>query len=171
MKKINGFTLIELMVTLFVALALIGVGVPSFNSAVKNARLSKSTNLLVTSLHRARSEALKRSRNVIMCANNASCNSDNWENGWILFVDENEDSKKDSTEELIFQQDQLKGTTVRFNGGIGGNSKLGFSSRGTPVDKVAGTFSICDDRNDTGKAVVIANSGRTRYDDDTEASC
>ncbi len=171
MRKSNGFTLVELLVTLFVALVLVGIGVPSFNSAVKNARLSKSTNLLVTSLHRARAEALKRSRNVIMCADNGNCNSDSWENGWIMFVDENEDSIRDSSEELIFEQNKLKGTTVRFAGSLGVANKLGFSSRGTPVNKATGTFSICDDRNNTGKAVIIAASGRTRYDDDAQASC
>lgn len=169
MKTLRGFTLVELLVTLFVALVLVAVGIPSFNSAVKNARLTKSTNLLVTSLHRARSEALKRSRNVIMCAN-LNCDSSAWENGWILFVDENEDSKKDSEEELIFEQNQLKGTTVRY-AGFNSNNKLGFTSRGIPVSKNNGTFSICDDRNNTGKAVIIANSGRTRYDYDAESNC
>jgi len=170
-SKKSGFSLVELMVTLVVAFLLVGIGVPSFNSAVKNSRLTSATNLLVTSLHLARTESIKRGRNVIMCAEDGNCNSEAWEKGWIIFVDEDENNERDADEELIFEQGNLKGTTIRGNNTIA--ESFGFSARGTPVGVgvAAGTFSICDDREDSGKAVIIAGSGRTRYDDDSQANC
>ncbi|WP_290652054.1 prepilin-type N-terminal cleavage/methylation domain-containing protein [Aquisalimonas sp.] len=39
MRKLNGFTLIELMVTVVVAAILLTVGVPSFQYLLQNSRL------------------------------------------------------------------------------------------------------------------------------------
>jgi prepilin-type N-terminal cleavage/methylation domain-containing protein len=63
----GGFTLIELMITLIVAGILLGIGVPSFNSFVKNNRIVSQSNELLADLTFARSEALKRSRDVHIC--------------------------------------------------------------------------------------------------------
>ena len=84
----KGFTLIELLVSLAVLMVLVGLGVPSFVSAMKNSKLNEDYSLLVGSLYLARSEAVKRSSNVTVCARatDTSC-GDNWDNGWLVFSD------------------------------------------------------------------------------------
>ena len=66
MRKGNGFTLIELMVTVAVAAILLTVGVPSFQYILQSSRVSTQTNELVTGLSTARSEAIRRNREVIV---------------------------------------------------------------------------------------------------------
>ncbi len=64
MKMCRGFTLLELMVTVAVVAILATVGVPGFQELIQNNRVTTQTNELVTALNFARTEAVKRGRNV-----------------------------------------------------------------------------------------------------------
>lgn len=163
----QGFTLIELFVTMLVALVLVGIGIPSFSSAMKNTQMAKSTNDLITSLNRARSEALKRGRNVRLCAVDGDCDSVNWENGWIVFVDENNSGDLDATEDIIVEQGPQNKNTITSNGTNPG--VFTYNGRGKPSDNR--TFSICDNRPDAGKEVVIARTGRVSSNEKTTNDC
>lgn len=55
----RGFTLIELMVALAVAIVLLGVAVPSFLEATARARLQGAVNELAIDLQYARSQAVR----------------------------------------------------------------------------------------------------------------
>ncbi|UCG74370.1 MAG: GspH/FimT family pseudopilin [Chromatiales bacterium] len=63
----KGFTMIELMITLLVAALVLGVGVPNFQQFLANNRMATATNDVVTALHAARSQAVKRRGNVSIC--------------------------------------------------------------------------------------------------------
>jgi type IV fimbrial biogenesis protein FimT len=64
MKVCRGFTLLELMVVIAVLAVLVTAGVPGFRDLIQNNRAATQANELVTALYLARSEAIKRSRNV-----------------------------------------------------------------------------------------------------------
>jgi len=84
----TGFTLIELIVVMAVAAILLGVGVPSFTSAIKNSRQSSSYQSVVGALFLARSEAVKRAAAISVCSrkNSAECGGAyDWKDGWIVF--------------------------------------------------------------------------------------
>ena len=88
MNDQQGFTLIELMVTLTITAVLLGIGVPSFRSMIENNRITAATNDLVNALQLARSEAIKRGIPVVLCASSdqASCSTATpavWINGWV----------------------------------------------------------------------------------------
>lgn len=93
-KKMSGFTLVELMITLAIAMILITLAVPSFTLMINNAKVTSATNEFVAALNLARSEALKRSNTVTVCRSNSdfsACStaaSENYTtNGWIIFPD------------------------------------------------------------------------------------
>lgn len=89
-NRIRGFTLIELMVGIMVLAILVGFAVPSFRSFAIESRISAASAELVTALNLARSEALRRSNLVRVCASadQATCSaSTDWATGWIVFAD------------------------------------------------------------------------------------
>jgi len=100
MKNINGFTLIELLVTIIVVAILLAAGVPSYQQLVANNRSITQVNELITSLNLGRSLAIKKHRNVTICASRdqTTCNlnvatsivpiaeRNNWEDGWIIQI-------------------------------------------------------------------------------------
>lgn len=105
MKDQAGITLLELMVAITVLAVLLGVGVPSFNSVVRNNRLATQANEFVTALNFARSEAGKRGLPVSVCASSdgATCEAGapDWETGWIVFTDTATAGELDGTDELL----------------------------------------------------------------------
>jgi len=91
MRKIQGFTLIELMLTLTVAAIVLGIAIPSFNQTMLNNSSASLGSELSVALNYARSEAVKRAKRVSICAsdNGTSCLAiNNWDKGWLVFVDD-----------------------------------------------------------------------------------
>lgn len=91
-RRLSGFTLVELVVALAVAAVLLGVGVPSFTSAIQNSRIGTQYNQVTRAFFLARSEAVKSGEFVVVCARSApeseQCGDEtDWANGWLVFVD------------------------------------------------------------------------------------
>ena len=64
----EGVTLIELMVAVAVIAMVFAVGVPAFSEFISNNRMTSATNDLVSALHLARIEAIRRDGAVEVCA-------------------------------------------------------------------------------------------------------
>jgi type IV fimbrial biogenesis protein FimT len=63
MKNRLGFTLIELLITIVVLAVLLTLAAPSFRDVIQNNRVTAQANELVSALHLARAEAVKRGQN------------------------------------------------------------------------------------------------------------
>jgi len=161
----SGFTLIELMVTLAVAAIAIALATPSFSNVVLKNRMASSHNLILSALATTRSEAITRGTNMTVCAstNKTSCNSSNWENGWIIFSDYNGDQIIDAgTSKCLPGEDCVlvvkgalgNGITVR-NAIFSNAGWVQYNSQGV-VDS-AGTFTMCDKRKERRASAININ--------------
>ncbi|QHE88941.1 GspH/FimT family pseudopilin [Hydrogenophaga sp. BPS33] len=86
----QGFTLIELMVTLTLAAILLAVAIPGFTNQLQGWQRDSATQAFTSHIRLARTEAIRTSRRVVMCtsADGSSCAKDTvWQTGWIVFVD------------------------------------------------------------------------------------
>lgn len=92
-QRIEGFTLVELMITIAVLAVILAIATPSFKTVINSNRLTAQTNGLVAALQMARSEALKRNSTVAVCrsANGTSCAGaiGAWEQ-WIIVDSDDE---------------------------------------------------------------------------------
>jgi type IV fimbrial biogenesis protein FimT len=85
-------SLIELMVTIAVLVILLGLAIPSFQSFIRNNRLTTVANELASAFSIARSEAVRRGQQVTVCkadtyADIPACGGDaDWNNGWLISV-------------------------------------------------------------------------------------
>lgn len=86
--RARGFTLIELMVTLAVTAIVLSIAIPSFQSQLLNNRSIALGEDFATAINLARSEAVKRSTRVSICASKfgTACDGE-WVDGFIIFVD------------------------------------------------------------------------------------
>lgn len=79
LRPMAGFTLIEAMVTVTIAIILATMALPSYTAFVANQRVkSVGADLMVTMI-RARNEAIMRNANVTVAAN-----AGGWQNGWQI---------------------------------------------------------------------------------------
>ncbi|MET3109056.1 type IV fimbrial biogenesis protein FimT [Oxalobacteraceae bacterium GrIS 1.18] len=83
--RCNGFSLVELMVTLIIIAIFLGLAIPSFASFIQQIRLSTVTNELHAAIKFTRTEAIKRNGKVDLIALN-----EDWKNGWVVTSAENE---------------------------------------------------------------------------------
>ncbi len=163
MKKLSGFTLVELMVVVAIAGMVMAFAIPAMGTFIKNERLVTQINTLVGHLAYARSEAVTRRQQVILCASSpplTSCSGTNWADGWILFIDADNDSTFDAGELILRAKAPLEGigtTLVSTAGSMVIYDNRGFSPNAN------GVFSLCDDRGAAHvKSISITNTGRVR---------
>jgi type IV fimbrial biogenesis protein FimT len=174
-RRRGGFTLLELMVALTVVGILVGVAVPSMRTMLLNNRLTSISNDLLASLQHARTEAIKRQSNVVLCATadstaaNPTC-TNGAATGWIVFQDSNGNWQADGAEPVIERHPAIDpAILVRSDG----QPVLSFASSGfaAPAGPQVPMRNIvfCDSRgvqpngaNSTARAVVISATGRAR---------
>lgn len=167
MKKTSGYTLLELLITLTLVGAVFAIGIPSMNTFIQNDRLVTQINTLVGHLAYARSEAVKRSQQVAVCASDdaATC-SGGWADGWVVYIDANGNNSLDGGEEIIRTKEALEGNNTLTPTGIG--LQVTYDYRGFVNAASVGTMLLCDDRSgDYGKTVRITNTGRVRLEVDS----
>lgn len=96
-EQTGGFTVIELMIVMTIAVVLIAIGMPSFVEFTRETRSTSIMSSLTADIHLARSEAVKRNSRVLFCAR-ASATSNSctgapsqsaWMNGWLVCYDRN----------------------------------------------------------------------------------
>ena len=161
MKKNSGFTLLELVVTVAVVSIAMAIAVPSMTSFTQNDRLTTNINTMVGHLGLARSEAGKRSQQVSICisSDSATCTGANWEEGWLVYVDTNNDGILNGTDEILRVQQALGGANTMTPTTIG--TQVTYDNRGFVTG--TGSFLLCDNRTgDFGKTITITTTGRVR---------
>lgn len=67
--------MVELMITVTIAVLLIMIAVPSFKTIILSNKLTTTANDLVLAINSARMEAVKRNTNTQLCSNSASVNT------------------------------------------------------------------------------------------------
>ncbi len=102
----SGLTLIELMVTISIAAIVLTLSVPGFQSVSAKMQRSAAVTSVTGSIYYARSEAMKRGVVLTLCASDGGtdCRSGSppdWNAGWILFEDADQDRQVDSGEEIL----------------------------------------------------------------------
>jgi type IV fimbrial biogenesis protein FimT len=167
-QSIDGFTFVELMITLTIIAVLSATLVPTFNDILQDSKLITQVNKLQASLSFARSEAIKRNNYITLCRSNdgISCGGD-WTKGWIVFVDDDFDNTVDTDELILLVRGPvMSGNTVSFN-----RSRVTYTGEGWARGGSNGTFTFCDNRGQThARAVIISNSGRGRLAVDRNAN-
>lgn len=175
----RGFTLVEFLITVSVAALLVTLAVPSFSAMMMNQRVTTQTNDFISTLALARAEALKRVSRVTVCRSstgNACAASGGWEQGWIVFADDDNDVTLDNGEEILMVRSTLEGSnTLRGSTNVAGN--ISYVASGTARlpggGAQVGTLSLCDERGagEHARTIAISATGRVRMESADPATC
>jgi type IV fimbrial biogenesis protein FimT len=174
-----GFSLVELMVTVSLVAILAGLAAPSFQAQIDNSRLGSHSSTLMSSLLFARSEAIKRNTRVVLCksADGESCTtSGDWQQGWIIFVDADNNATRATTEQVVQQMPALSGT-FKLSGNTNIANYVSYAGVGSALltggGFQAGTFTLCKISATGGdsREIIINATGRPRTEKSSVTSC
>lgn len=173
----SGFTLIEMMIVLIIMGVILALSAPSIWELLQKNRMQSAVDNFYAGLIFARSEALKRNQPVVICksgSGTACPGTGNWEQGWMLFADENADGVKDAGEPILRVGEALhSGYTLRVSGSAFTNQltyRKDGSSSGTTGSE---TFVFCDADQDisTAREILVTLTGRPKRQLKTSGSC
>ena len=89
-RQSEGFTAIELMITLVIVIVMATIAAPSMVEVIRASRLTAAANQLQADMQIARREAIRRNTTVLMCpSTSGTCPASglsgaNWAAGWVV---------------------------------------------------------------------------------------
>jgi type IV fimbrial biogenesis protein FimT len=165
--KVEGFSLIELLVTLAIAGVLVVVAAPSLQSLIMKNRVQSTASEFQSALSMARGEAIKRGGDarLTVVANAKTSGNPDWTTGFTVFFDTtsnaNGDAPSTDAKSLVMQTSAAPSgvqATVNFNHIIYNGYGRSINSNGSPLAGVAAFGSADSDWICT----IISLSGRAR---------
>lgn len=166
-----GVTLIELLVTLSIAVILMTIAVPNFQDFSRRNRIESATSDLMATLSYARSEAIRRGVKVSVCRSNTGINCTTtgpWQSGWIVFTNPNNDNNVDSGEEILRVHQALP-EQITLNTDF--TNRITYQPDGRITNHVGGSFFICYGGTPANaRRIAVIGSGRARVEDATTCS-
>lgn len=171
LPRASGFTLLELVVVLAIAAALVGVAIAAVGDGLEAARAGDARARLLGSLSLAAHRAGIAGTHAVVCASRdgSTCSGEiDWTPGWIVFFDANEDGDRADTEPRLDHVPRLGGQ-VRLRSTIG-RTRITYQGNGGNAGSNV-TFTLCDGRGPAqARSLVISNSGRLRDSPATAAA-
>ena len=166
-----GFTLIDLLVTLSLVTILLTIGLPNFSSQIQKSRVKTATVSLQEALQLTRVQAVSSNRRATITKQHE------WDEGWEVFIDKDNDGLRSADENLIQQHEKFDGVHITANKPVKnyvsyigtGESRNASGSAGGAFQ--AGTFTICPDKKGAGYELILARGGRVRMNEITEEKC
>jgi type IV fimbrial biogenesis protein FimT len=111
-QRDSGYTLVEVLVAMTVVSILAAIAIPSFKYVTTSNRITTEVNRLLGDMQFARAEAIKEGQSVTVCVSSdgLTCTgTTNWHNGWIVFMDTNNNGATDGGEAILRTQLPLTG--------------------------------------------------------------
>jgi type IV fimbrial biogenesis protein FimT len=189
----HGQSLIETLFVLFVLAVMCGVVASSMRWVQHKIQIQTAAEDMLNALLTARTEALRREKRVTLCVAEAvpfnalpgQCAaaklsaggaSASWQQGWLMFVDDNSNGIWDPTEALLQQHPSLA-AAVSATGNSTVNRYVSFGANGRSLilngGFQAGTLTFCerDALASSGWLLVINAIGRPRLERAQVANC
>ena len=175
-----GFTLVEMMVVIIIMAVMLAWALPAYKNLVTQYRMSDELNQIQTDVELARSSAIRTGSTVTICptlapastAATPACSGNNeWNTGWIVFSDNNNDQTVDPGDAMLHVHIGIPGgdtlvsevdgsgtavSTITFNQ-MGGTTAWG----GTAAAPKQGQMVLNDSNNDASmlRCLTISEAG------------
>ena len=165
MWKQKGMTLIELLITSTIIVALTSIAIPSFQRLKMQQQSYQVYSVLVSALNFTRSSAITSKITTTLCPNhnNVECGKD-WTNGILIFTDRNQDGKFDvgADEILKITAKPHHPHSLKWSS-FGNRPFIRYSPLGHTLNQ-NGTFVYCpkDGNSLYAQAIIVNRTGRIR---------
>lgn len=162
----KGFTLFELMVSIFVLMIITSMAIPSFHNLREKQEVKNLFPMLHQHVNLAKNHAVIYRQDIVMCAseNLTSCQTNQWNQGVLIFFDSNQNKIRDENEEIISATSfAIKYGELKWKGNAANPNHLTFKGNtGLPRGAMGG-FHYCNFKNlEYNKYLPIGMMGHLR---------
>ena len=169
----RGFTFLEILITLTIAMNLCALAIPGFKTILGNIHAEMAMSQLYRAIQLTRSEAIKTNSIVTICPSEDGyqCHFD-WSKGYIVFIDKNANGEIDPEDQIIHVFNSVKGGGKMIWKNFRHKNYLQMNSLGLTTSQ-KGTFIYCaKDKNSAFTRALIVNiSGRLRVEKNQQYQC
>jgi type IV fimbrial biogenesis protein FimT len=146
MNNYRGFSLIDLLITITIAILLGTIGIPNFTHLLQSTQSKAATRDLYTAFQQARTAAISTGKTITFCGSNdgESCEK-KWTEYLLIFTDENQDKIAQAEEIILKDAFNKRGVNLITRVSLG-LSYTKISSDGSA--KFAGSVIYCPDNGD-----------------------
>lgn len=162
----NGFTLIELVITLSIVAILAGIAIPGYSKFIAKSEQATMMSNFMLAINKGKQFSQLYRKRIALCPSSdlQQCTGGlEWQNGYIVFVDLDEDRIFDEGERLLKAQKE-DASHVKIQTSIG-RKKLTYYPWGYSPGSNATVRFCAEDGVIPGKAIIISNKGETRFSD------
>ena len=162
----DGYSLLELLMTIAVAALILTLGVPSFGALKARSAQRAELDALFHAVHLARKASIMRKQVVSLCPtrDGQSCSPGrDWSGGFLVFENGDRDEPPELDDGEILLHRHLAGRSVEITA-----NRRGFTLRATFLRATNGTLVVCDRAGRVApRALVISYTGPPRVADRT----
>ena len=161
-RLFTGFTLLELLMAVTIVCVLVGAVAPIMNVIARN-QAASTVNALVADLALARSFAITEGDRTVLCKSGGTtdCSKDApWHQGWIVFVDGNNNRHIEADERILHAQTAWDGGELFLGAFNGTNRYIVYAPDGSSFTNAS--FTYCPAYGDAARKVVLSPTGRAR---------
>ena len=175
--RAEGFTLLEALVVMALLGLMVSLAAPAMTALRQQHQLQAQAEGFFNSLVLARSEALRRQHRVTLCARatDSACDATGtWQQGWLVFVDANDNAQLDAGEALLEVHTAVP-TVLSLTVTSTVRTYFSYNAEGRSATAngafMAGTWRFCRPGTDAGWQVVSNALGRPRLEKVTPLDC
>ncbi len=168
MKTHAGFTLIELMTTLVVAMVLTGIAAPSLTELHVSYRAKSAIKTIQQTFQLSRNQAISYGCRVTACPVKGNRCVRDWKIGITVFTDRGELNVIDGADEIIFATSPFHPDDIISYNRLAVRFQPDGLASGTN-----GTLKYCPLTSDNkhSKAIIINQAGRVRFSTEDNIKC
>lgn len=162
----KGFTLFELILTLAILAIICALALPYFHQHMAARERSKVLNTLMNNIRNAKNTANLQRQNITICSSQdrSQCQNNQWNAGFIVFIDNNKNRRIDANELIIHSEQQpLKYGNLDWRGALGMPSLSFKAENGLPLGS-NGTFYYCSLQSPEHFKLVMSKMGQLRVE-------
>jgi len=170
----RGFTLLEALVVLALLAVLLSLAFPGLKGLRQKHQMQSQAEQLQASLLLARTEALRLQQRVTLCVRESAAGAGpvcttagSWAQGWVVFVDANDNAWREATETVLLVQEALPSwMTLQGNATVDSYISYGPQGRSQSMTGAfqAGTLTLCATGQTHIWRVVINAVGKPRLE-------
>lgn len=170
LRKITGFSLVELVTVIAVISILVMISAPFFSSLLRSSEANQLFNRFYPALSDARNKAASLHYAIGVCGSSDHLHcDDDWNKGVLLFIDQNRNRVLDTPDTILnYYPTNMKYGQVSWRGaGSSSSNVLLYTAERGRLDMSNGSFRYCAEKNYWHRMIILPKIASPRSSRDS----